>query len=249
MSRQSIVAANWKMNGDTNLVKQMIEGLNDLQLSETKSVLICPPAPYLASLNHVIDNDHIVVGAQNISQHEKGAYTGELSALMLKDLQVQYVILGHSERRAMYGDTSELVAEKLATALEHGLTPILCVGETELERENGETEQTLQSQIQPVIEKVGIESFKNIVVAYEPRWAIGTGKTASAEIAQAAHQFIRGYLASFDADVANRVPVLYGGSVNAGNCKNLFSQPDIDGGLIGGASLIVEEFRKICEAV
>ncbi|WNC69941.1 triose-phosphate isomerase [Thalassotalea nanhaiensis] len=249
MSRQTIVAANWKMNGNAELAAQMCRGLNDEKFNADQQVIICPPAPYLALLQANISNSQIACGAQNINENEKGAFTGEISALMLNDLQVQYVILGHSERRAMFHDSTELVAEKVAYALDSGLTPILCIGETLEEREDGETESRLSYQLAPVIAKVGIESFKNVVVAYEPVWAIGTGKTASAEIAQQTHEFIRSYLASFDADVAQQVPLLYGGSVNAKNCEELFAQADIDGGLIGGASLNVEEFKKICQAV
>ena len=249
MTRQTIVAANWKMNGNAELVAAMASGLNDEVYKDNHQVIICPPFAYLSAMQGKINNPNIACGAQNISQFEKGAYTGEISALMLKDLQVQYVILGHSERRAMYRDSSEIVAEKVAYALSCGLKPILCIGETEEEREDGETELRLGYQLAPVIAKIGIEKFKDVVIAYEPVWAIGTGKTASAEMAQQTHKFIRGYLAKHDADVAQTVPLLYGGSVNAVNSEELFSQPDIDGGLIGGASLKVEEFRKICQAV
>lgn len=249
MSRQTIVAANWKMNGSTELAAQMCESLNAENFKSNHLVVICPPAPFLASIQANINHPQIACGAQNINENEKGAFTGEISALMLNDLQVQYVILGHSERRAMFQDSSEIVAEKLAYALASGLKPILCIGETEEERENGETEVRLSYQLAPVIAKVGIERFKDVVIAYEPVWAIGTGKTASAEIAQQTHKFIRSYLADFDADVAQQVPLLYGGSVNAINSKELFAQADIDGGLIGGASLKIEEFKKICLAV
>ena len=249
MSRRTIVAANWKMNGNLNLVKDMSEALNAAPISDNCQVLVCPPSPYLAPCVDKFNTNKITIGAQNISENEKGAFTGEISALMLNDLQVQYVILGHSERREMFSDSSELVAEKVAYALQCGLTPVLCIGETLEEREDGETEQRLEYQLAPVIAKVGIEKFRDVVVAYEPVWAIGTGKTASAEMAQQTHKFIRDYLASFDADVAQQVPLLYGGSVNSKNCEELFSQTDIDGGLIGGASLKVEEFTKICMAV
>ncbi|QBY02944.1 triose-phosphate isomerase [Thalassotalea sp. HSM 43] len=247
MTRQTIVAANWKMNGDSKLILEMSEALNALTL-KNKQVIVCPSAPYLANAVSAFSNQDIAIGAQNANEHDKGAYTGEVSALMLKDLQVQYVILGHSERRAIYGESSELVADKVAHVLGHGLTAILCIGETESERENGETETVLKSQLDPVINKIGIQAFENVVVAYEPVWAIGTGKTASSEIAQQTHEFIRGYLASFDTDIANTTAILYGGSVNAGNCQELFSQADIDGGLIGGASLKIEEFSNICSA-
>ena len=249
MSRQSIVAANWKMNGSLDLAIEMCKGLNDETFKENHQVIICPPAPYLSTIQANLQHPQLACGAQNINENEKGAYTGEISALMLNDLQVQYVILGHSERRAMFADSSEIVAEKVAYALASGLKPILCIGETEEERESGETELRLSYQLAPVIAKIGIESFKNVVVAYEPVWAIGTGKTASTKMAQETHEYIRSYLASFDANVAQQVPLLYGGSVNATNSKELFAQADIDGGLIGGASLQIEEFKKICLAV
>lgn len=165
---------------------------------------------------------------------------------MLKEFAVQYVIVGHSERRSLFDETSELVAKKVAKVLDEGLTPILCIGESEAERDNKETNKVLATQIQPVIEAVGIEKFVDVVIAYEPVWAIGTGKTASPEMAQETHQYIREYLAQCNTDIANKVPLLYGGSMNAANCENLLAQPDIDGGLIGGASLKVEEFKVIC---
>lgn len=247
MKRQTIVAANWKMNGNLDLVAEMTKGLN----AETfnSQVVICPPAPYLAALNAAISNENIACGAQNLNENEKGAFTGEISALMLNDLAVQYVILGHSERRSIYGETSELVADKVAKALDNGLTPLLCIGESLEERESGNTNAVLIEQLAPVIAKVGIEAFTKIVIAYEPVWAIGTGKTASPAMAQETHEAIRSYLAEQNADVAQTTPLLYGGSVNAGNAVELFSQADIDGGLIGGASLLVEDFKKICLAV
>lgn len=250
MSRQSLVAANWKMNGNLDLVAKICASINGLVLKDNHNIVICPPTPYLVPLREGLNNKSVAIGAQNINENEKGAYTGEVSALMLKDLQVQYVILGHSERRALlYQDSSEMVAVKVAYALAIGLKPILCIGESEEERESGDTEKRLSYELAPVIAKVGIESFKDIVIAYEPVWAIGTGKSASAEIAQKTHKFIRDYLATYDAEIAEKVPLLYGGSVNEKNCEELFAQPDIDGSLIGGASLNVEEFRNICQAV
>ncbi|WP_371378562.1 triose-phosphate isomerase [Thalassotalea aquiviva] len=248
MKRQTIIAANWKMNGNLALVKEISAGLNGENFGDNQ-VIISTPAPYMAAMNAVIDNANVACGAQNINENESGAFTGELSALMLNDLNVQYVILGHSERRSIYGESDELIAAKVETALNHGLTPLFCIGETLEERESGRTNEVLASQMAPVIEKVGIEKFADIIVAYEPVWAIGTGKTASAAMAQETHEFIRSYLAEQDADVAQKVPLLYGGSVNAETAKELFSQADIDGGLVGGASLKVEEFKKICLAV
>ncbi len=249
MKRQSIVAANWKMNGDLALVEEMANGLNSLELKDHQTVLINTPAPYLTALSSALTHDQIKVGAQNLNENEKGAFTGEISALMLNDLAVQYVVLGHSERRSIYGETSELVAKKVAHALNNGLVPVLCIGESLEEREGGQTEASLEAQLAPVIAEIGIEKFVDVVVAYEPVWAIGTGKTASAAMAQETHEWIRSYLAAQNADVAQTVPLLYGGSVNAATAQELFAQPDIDGGLVGGASLKVEEFKNICLAV
>ena len=188
------------------------------------------------------------VGAQNVSEHQSGAYTGQISTKMLQELSVEFVIIGHSERRCYYQETSTQVASKVNAVLNAGLTPIICIGESETERATEQTETVLASQLQPVIDEVGIEKFIDVVIAYEPVWAIGTGKTASSEMAQETHQFIRNFLAQANETVAAKVPLLYGGSVNASNCEELFAQPDIDGGLIGGASLQVEQFKVICSA-
>ena len=189
------------------------------------------------------------MGAQNVSEHASGAFTGEISTQMLTDVNVKYVIIGHSERRSIYKETSTLAAHKVAKALDAGLTPILCIGESECERDSEQTNTVLSAQLQPVIDEIGIEKFVDVVIAYEPVWAIGTGKTASPDMAQETHQFIRQFLANANESVASKVPLLYGGSVNATNCEKLFAQPDIDGGLIGGASLKVDEFKTICSAV
>lgn len=252
MTRRAIVAANWKMNGNSALVDTMIKGLRDVKLSTNVDVVICPSFVYLADFaNKAKENklhQAISVGAQNVSQQASGAFTGEVSTAMLQDLSVEFVIVGHSERREIYKETSTEVAHKVATALKAGLTPILCIGESESERATEQTETVLASQLQPVIDEIGIEKFKDVVIAYEPVWAIGTGKTASKEMAQDTHQFIRQFLALNDENVAKKVPLLYGGSVNASNCEELFAQADIDGGLIGGASLKVDEFNVICSA-
>lgn len=252
MTREAIVAANWKMNGDTALVNTMISGLNNVELQDNVKVVICPSAPYLSALvvkakeNKL--NATISVGAQNVSEYDNGAFTGEISTKMLQELSVEFVIIGHSERRCLYHETSTQAAHKVKAALDAGLTPILCIGESEAERATEQTETVLASQLQPVIDEVGIEKFIDVVIAYEPVWAIGTGKTASSEMAQETHQFIRQFLAKANENVAAKVPLLYGGSVNASNCEELFAQPDIDGGLIGGASLQVEQFKVICSA-
>lgn len=252
MKRQSIVAANWKMNGSFGLVTEMSQALSDLKLANDVSVVVCPSTPFLAALSDAFErenaSEHISVGAQNVSEFEKGAYTGEVSTGMLQACNVQYVILGHSERRSIYKETSTQVAHKVKAALDAGLIPILCIGESEAERVAEQTETVLAAQLQPVIDEVGIERFSHIVVAYEPVWAIGTGKTASPAMAQETHEFIRKFLAEADEVIAAKTPILYGGSVNAKNCEELFAQADIDGGLIGGASLKVDEFSVICSA-
>lgn len=250
MNRRSIIAANWKMNGSLSLVKEMISGFNDLQLAENVDVVVCPSFIYLNAFEQTLSseslNKTICLGCQNVSEHQSGAYTGEVSTDMLQECSVQYVIVGHSERRSYYKETSTLVAQKVSRVLSAGLTPILCIGESEAERDSAQTNVVLSAQLQPVIDEVGIEKFADVVIAYEPVWAIGTGKTASPEMAQETHQFIRQFIASIDAKIADKVPLLYGGSMNAANCENLLAQTDIDGGLIGGASLKVDEFKTIC---
>lgn len=246
MKRKTIVAANWKMNGDLAFVDSITSQLNILQLAENVNVILFPSYPYLPILKDKITNTQIAVGAQNISIHPKGAFTGEVSAYMLNNLSIEYVIVGHSERRFIYGETTENIAAKAKLACDAGLKPIICVGETEEERASGETEKSLTAQLLPVIEALGIEKFSDVVVSYEPVWAIGTGKTASPELAQETHQFIRNIFAKFDVNIAQTLQILYGGSVNSANCEKLFAQPDIDGGLIGGAGLNVGEFINIC---
>lgn len=252
MNRRAIVAANWKMNGSLALVNSMVSELNNVTLNENVEVVVCPSFPYLAAFSSASSNVNLgkmfSLGAQNLSEHSQGAFTGEVSTSMLKEVGVNYVIVGHSERRSIYKESSALVAKKVHVALAAGLKPILCIGESEDERVAEQTEIALIAQLQPVIDEIGIEKFADVVIAYEPVWAIGTGKTASPEIAQTTHQFIREFIAKIDENVAVKVPLLYGGSVNATNCEELFAQADIDGGLIGGASLKAEEFKIICSA-
>lgn len=209
---------------------------------------VCVPYPYLAQTQALLRDTPIAWGAQNMSAHEKGAYTGEVSAGMLLDFGCRYVIVGHSERRALYGEDDATVAAKYAAAQKAGLTPILCVGETLQERETDITEQVVARQLDAVIQLVGVESLKRAVVAYEPVWAIGTGKTASPDQAQAVHAFIRGKIAALDPNVAAGLVIQYGGSVKGANAVELFAMPDIDGGLIGGAALDANEFLAICRA-
>ncbi len=209
---------------------------------------VCAPFPYLAQVQGLLTGSPVAWGAQNLSQHEKGAFTGEVSAGMLRDFGCAYVIVGHSERRALYGESDEVVAAKYEAAQKAGLTPILCVGETLEEREGGVTEQVVARQLDAVTARCGVASLAKAVVAYEPVWAIGTGKTASPEQAQAVHAFIRGRIAAQDKAVADGLVIQYGGSMKAANAAELLSQPDIDGGLIGGASLEAKEFLAICQA-
>jgi len=252
MERKSLIIANWKMNGNILLIEQMIQALSPLQMDSNTDVVICPSTPYLSTFNDVTKKANlsgkISLGAQNVSEHESGAFSGETSATMLKEFKVKYVLVGHSERRQIYNETTELTAKKVKAILNAGLTPILCIGETEAERMAEQTQAVLTAQLQPVINEIGITKLAEVVIAYEPIWAIGTGKTASSEMAQETHQFIRQFLANINTDVAQQVPLIYGGSVNTTNCEQLFAQTDIDGGLIGGASLKVDEFIVICSA-
>ena len=209
---------------------------------------VCVPFPYLAQAQQLLRGTPVKWGAQDVHQLEKGAYTGEVAASMLCDFGCRYVIVGHSERRSLYGESSQLVAEKFAAAQKTGLLPILCVGETLAQRENGSTEAVVAEQLDAVIKLQGVQSLRNAVLAYEPVWAIGTGKTATPQQAQAVHAFIRQRIAGLDGQVAQGLCILYGGSVKAANAVELFAMPDIDGGLIGGASLDAEEFLAICRA-
>ncbi len=227
------------------LVSGIIEGAPN---AENVSLLVCPPYPYLASVAGQLQGSNVGLGAQNVSEHETGAYTGEVAPAMLRDVGCGYAIVGHSERRTLYGETSEQVAEKMAAALAEGLIPILCVGETLEQRESGSTEQVVAEQLVAAIERNGIAAVGSSVIAYEPVWAIGTGKTATPEQAQDVHRYIRSVLAQHDPSVAEKVQILYGGSVKGDNAAGLFGMPDIDGGLIGGASLKAADFLAIARA-
>ncbi|HEV7800318.1 MAG TPA: triose-phosphate isomerase [Burkholderiales bacterium] len=247
--RIKLVAGNWKMNGNLATNQALLQTLVPA-LARVAGVkcAICAPFPYLAQVQQLLSGSGITWGAQNVSEFESGAYTGEVSGAMLVDFGCRYVIVGHSERRTLFGETSTVVAQKYAAALEAGLTPILCVGETLAEREAGATERVIGAQLDAALEGSGALSFAHAVIAYEPVWAIGTGKTATPDQAQAVHAYIRGRLAAQDAAVAENVQVLYGGSVKGSNAAQLFSMPDIDGGLIGGASLDANELATICQA-
>ncbi|MBX3630329.1 MAG: triose-phosphate isomerase [Nitrosomonas sp.] len=249
--RNKLVAGNWKMHGNlknnSTLLGALIAGLPKPESRIRYAV--CVPFPYLASVQDTLQNTHINWGAQNLSQYDKGAYTGEVSADMLNDFGCTYAIVGHSERRMLFGETSQVVAEKYAVAQRAGLVPILCVGETLEQRDSDITEQVIEEQLKAVITLAGVESLTKAVIAYEPVWAIGTGKTATPQQAQDIHQFIRKGIAAQDKGIAENLTILYGGSVKANNSTELFAMPDIDGGLIGGASLIAEDFIAICSAV
>jgi triosephosphate isomerase (TIM) len=248
--RRYLVAGNWKMNGsraaNAALVEQTRAGLGRCADVE---VVVCPPAPYLESVGELVRESAIRLGAQNLSDQDKpGAFTGEVHGAMLKELGCAYVIVGHSERRALYGETDAIVARKFRTAQALGLVPILCVGETLAQREANETEAVLKRQLDAVLDACGVASLANAVVAYEPVWAIGTGRTASPQQAQDAHAFLRAQIAGRDARIAAALRLLYGGSVKSDNAATLFAGPDVDGGLIGGASLKADEFLAICAA-
>jgi len=246
--RRKLVAGNWKMHGALSdndaLLTAVLAGMAEVKCD----VAVCVPFPYLAQVQAKLAGTAVALGAQNLSQHAKGAYTGEVSAAMLNDFGCKYVIVGHSERRSLYGESDEVVAEKYAAAQAAGLTPILCVGETLNEREECVTEQVVGRQIDAVLAKSGVASLAKAVIAYEPVWAIGTGVTATPDQAQAVHAFIRGKIRALDAGVADNLVIQYGGSMKAGNAAELLSQPDIDGGLIGGAALVAGDFLAICKA-
>lgn len=247
--RRPLVAGNWKMNGSradsAALVSGIKQGIGSVKNAE---VAVCPPFVYLPLAQTLLEGSGIAWGGQNLNVNKSGAFTGEVSGAMLKDFGCKYVIVGHSERRSLYGETDQVVAEKFKAAQAAGLIPILCVGELLAERESNQTEAVVARQLDAVIAACGINAIADSVIAYEPVWAIGTGKTATPEQAQAVHQFIRGKLAKFNAGVAEGVRILYGGSMKASNAKELIGQPDIDGGLIGGASLVANEFLDICRA-
>ncbi|MBN8430586.1 triose-phosphate isomerase [Microbulbifer salipaludis] len=240
--RKTLVAANWKMHGTKAFAEQLLAELNNgLKSRECSAqVVICPPYPYLGVVAGNIGQAQL--GAQNLSEQPSGAYTGEVSAEMLLDCGARYAIVGHSERRSLYGESSALVAAKYAAAKAAGLIPILCVGESLEEREAGKTLEVVAEQIQAIVALGLPDTWQNAVVAYEPVWAIGTGKTASPEQAQEVHQFIRQQLG----EAGGETQILYGGSVKAANAAELFAKPDIDGALVGGASLKAEEFIQIC---
>ena len=237
------------MNGSTASSAERVAGiLAGVPATDRVELLVCPPFPYLASVSKQVAGSAVALGAQNVSQHDSGAFTGEVAPGMLVDIGCKYVIVGHSERRTLFGETSETVAEKFQAALDVGLKPILCVGETLEERESCSTEAVIDRQLGAVFDTAGIDSFVNAVVAYEPVWAIGTGMTASPEQAQDVHRHIRAEMAKRNPNIAETTQILYGGSMKGENAAGLLSKPDIDGGLIGGASLKAGDFLAIADA-
>ena len=243
---KKLIAGNWKMNGSLAANAALVQALRERLGTPACNVALCVPAPYLAQVQALVGGSALALGAQDISAHEQGAFTGEVSAAMLKDFAVRYAIVGHSERRQYHGETDALVAHKAERALSAGITPIVCVGETLAEREAGKTEEVVKRQLAAVIHTNG-HCISEIVVAYEPVWAIGTGKTATPEQAQGVHAVLRAQLKAASPQ-AGRIAILYGGSMNAANAAQLLGQPDIDGGLIGGAALKADDFLKIIAA-
>lgn len=247
--RKPLVAGNWKMNGSTSANAALLQTVQaeSAKLSAVE-IAVCPPAVYLAQAMAALKGSAVRWGGQNLSDQEGGAFTGEISAEMLRDLECHFVIVGHSERRALYGETDSLVADKTSRALQAGLLPIVCVGETLSERDAGETLAVIKRQLSVVISKIGKADLSKLVIAYEPVWAIGTGRTATPEQAQEVHAAIRSQLTDASVDAGAVVRILYGGSVKPGNAREIFSMADVDGGLIGGASLVAKDFLAICQA-
>jgi triosephosphate isomerase len=249
MMRRRLVVGNWKMHGSAARNQSLLEGLA-VQSGSLQAVdcAVCVPFPYLSQAQALLSGSVVGWGAQNVSEQAEGAFTGEVSVSMLSDFGCRYVIVGHSERRNLFGESDELVAAKAAAVLENGLTPIVCVGESLDERDRNVTQMVVSRQLDAVISSIGVQGLSNSVVAYEPVWAIGTGKVATPQQAQDVHAFLRQRMAALDAGVGEQVPILYGGSVKGANAAALFAMTDIDGGLIGGASLDLTEFMAICEA-
>ncbi|TCP95962.1 triosephosphate isomerase [Cricetibacter osteomyelitidis] len=249
MARRPLVMGNWKLNGSKAFTKELIEGLKaELAGVEGCDVAIAPPVMYLAEAEAALAGSQIALGAQNVDLNKQGAFTGDISTEMLKDFGAKYIIIGHSERRQYHKESDEFIARKFGVLKEAGLVPVLCIGESEAENEAGKTEDVCARQIDAVINTLGVEAFNGAVIAYEPIWAIGTGKSATPAQAQAVHAFIRGHIAAKSQAVADQVIIQYGGSVNDANAAELFTQPDIDGALVGGASLKAPAFAVIVKA-
>ena len=247
--RTKLVVGNWKLNGSLAGNEALLKAVQaGVSAAKDRICAVCVPYPYLAQMGSLLRGTAIAWGSQDVSRHEKGAYTGEVSGAMVAEFGARFAIVGHSERRSMFGETDSIVADKFAAARKAGLTPIFCVGETLAEREAGVTESVLARQLDALLAKQGAAGLEGAVVAYEPVWAIGTGKTATSAQAEEAHAFIRARIAAQDAGVAGRLPILYGGSVKGSNAAELFAMPNVDGGLVGGASLAAEDFIAIWRA-
>lgn len=246
--RRKLVAGNWKMNGSAAMVNELVAALISGQKAPHVQISLMPPFPYLSHVITAMAKEEFTVGGQDCSANDSGAFTGEVSAHMLADIGCTQVIVGHSERRQLHGETDALIAKKFLAAQRAGLTPILCVGETLFERERGNTVAVVSQQLNTVIMAAGIFAFKNAVLAYEPVWAIGTGHTASPAQAQEIHAELRSQMQGLDAKVGSSIRIIYGGSVKGSNADKLFAEPDIDGALVGGASLLAEEFLCIARA-
>jgi triosephosphate isomerase len=247
--RQRLAVGNWKMHGNLPDNLALLDKVAAAAGGLSRAIAaVCVPFPYLAQAQSALAGSKAAWGGQNVSQHPKGAFTGEVSAGMLREFGCRYVLVGHSERRQLFGEDDATVALKAKAVLAAGMTPIVCVGETLAERERGITEEVVGRQLGVVADRLGPEGLKASILAYEPVWAIGTGKTATPEQAQAVHAYLRGFLARRDTGIAASMPILYGGSVKAANASELFGMQDVDGGLIGGAALVAEEFIAICQA-
>ncbi len=247
--RRSLIMGNWKMNGSRESAKSLTEAIVAGISNDNADIAVCAPFVFLSDLQGLTDGTPLAVGAQNVADQESGAYTGEVSASMLKEFGCKYALVGHSERRVCYGDTDESVAARFVEAQKQGLVPVLCIGETLEQRESGETFNVVNTQLDAVVDKAGIEALANSVIAYEPVWAIGTGVTATDEQAQEVHKAIRERIAEKSPEIAENMQILYGGSMKPANAKGLLSMADIDGGLIGGASLDAQSFLDIYHSV
>ncbi len=246
--RRRRVIANWKMNGDKTIVDHLLGALKNNCKNITSELIVCPPAVYLAQAQGLLVGTTIGLGAQNVNANRSGAYTGEISVSMLQEFGCGHVLVGHSERRSLFAETDQDVAEKFKAVVNAGLRPVLCVGESEHERNIGSTDEVVLRQLDAVVNTAGIESFSQAIVAYEPVWAIGTGNTATPEQAQEVHRLLRKHIELLSMEIAMQLPILYGGSVNPENAASLFAMSDIDGGLVGGASLDSQAFTAICNA-
>jgi triosephosphate isomerase len=246
--RQKLVIGNWKMNGSLPMCDQLLTALHSRLTSDRVSYAVCPPFVYLSSVKSSISASRIALGAQDVSCHASGAYTGETAASMLKEIGCQYVLIGHSERRQYHRESDQLIAEKFVMARQAGLVPVVCIGETLAQREANETETVVANQLHAILAVTTEADYDHMVLAYEPVWAIGTGKTATPEQVEAVHAFLRQQCAKRSEKLAKTLKILYGGSVKPGNAKQLFALPNVDGGLIGGASLVADDFVAICQA-